>query len=259
MSNENELQKRTAAAHKMNIGKAMMHLGKAAECREAGMTSMDKAAGCFTDAKKAGKKEMPMDEAAGHLVKAAGHFNDMEEHQSLAEHHIGKVANAWGMGSGLPTATGGTIDTKTMSEMIEGEVEPQFTGGTPDPKKGAFVTEGEAAAREKAAKLEGELAGSTKLVEALSRMPAGGPRARVFALDKTAFGGEVENGANGGSPMAKLMDGISFDAQDPDSVNKAAAGMIANMIGDTLKGGKTFGRPVISDPNFKGAAASAKR
>lgn len=255
-----DLQKRIAMAHKKSITSALMHLGKASECRESGMGALEKAAAHFVEAKKAGKKEMPMDEVAGHLAKAVGHFGLMEDHQSIAEHHISKVANAWGAGSGLPTDTGGGIKNNSQTEMTEGEV-PEYTAGEEYDGKGAmpaaFVAQlldnarKEAAATAKAEMLE-------KQVDMLSRMPAGSPRARLFALDKTAMGGDGPNAA-AEDYMGKLMKGVAFDQNDPDSVNKAAGSMIANMIGDTLNGGKTFGRRVISDPNFRGMAAAAKR
>jgi hypothetical protein len=279
-----DLAKRIAAAHKQALGKAAMHLDKAMGAHQAGMASLGKAAEHFVTAKKAGKKDdFPLDEVAGHLTKAAEQFSSMQDHQELAAHNLNKVASSWGAGSGLPTSVSGTIGTMAQSELTEGEV-PIGTAGEPFPGKAAtltleqllkaltepdpkdnkgttqpgFVSETEAKAREEAALLKGKLEGSEKLNETLARMPGSAPRARLFAVDKSAFAGAGGEGDDGADAMSKLMKGVHFDQNDPDSVNRAAATMIGNMIGDTLNGGRTFGRPVFGDPNFHGQAANKR-
>ena len=252
--------KKMSAVHKVLIHKSMQHLEKAAECREDGMKCLNKCAGgIVAAAKKAagdGEKPMTHEEMAGHLVKAAEHFGAMEDHQELAAHNLNKVASAWGEGFGLPNITGGSIKENSHEEMTEGEV-PEDEAGEVYPGKAAkgFVTKGEMEARVNEALMKGKLEGSEKLIETLQRLPAGGPRAKLFALDKSAFGTD-EKGADA---VSKMMNGVHFDQNDPESVNSAAGKVIANMIGDTLSGGQTFGKKVISDPNFRGAAANARK
>jgi HK97 family phage prohead protease len=258
-----ELAKRVAAMHKQSITKAAHHMAEATKCYGAGMSSLGKAAKCMTAAKAAAKAadaEAGNSEAAGHLAKAAEHFGAMSDHQDIAAHHINKVASSWGTGTGLPTSMGGGIEEPGQPALTEGEV-PEYDAVEPYPGKGAGLT-AEAIGKLVAESIEKALAANSQsklekgiedLTAALSRMPAGAPRARLFAVDKSAFAGVAGEG-DGQDAMAKLMNGVTVDQQDPDSVNAAAGKMIGNMIAAGMSGDRRFGRDVFSDPTFRGGA-----
>ncbi len=263
--NTNELiNKRIAAVHKASLTKAMHHMGKTAGFHKALMGHLEKAAtACMGTDKAAGDMQTDIGQ---HVVEAHKAAQEAMDHHELAQFHLSKMGDAWGVGSTsaeLPENTGGGIAEPGQAALTEGNV-PDYSADEPYPGKAAaafvaagYVSKGEVEAREKAARLEGELAGQKALSEALGKMPAGGPRARLFAVDKSAFN-LGENADPAANPVEKIMKGVNFDPADPDSVNNAAGKMIGNMIADTFNGGSTFAKSPIFDNNFRGRAGKGR-
>lgn len=251
--------KRIAAAHKASLMKAAHHLGKAMAEHAAGSACLNKAQGCFAEAKKVAgtdveKAAATHAEALTHMAKAAGHFEKMGDHHDVASANLMKVAGAWGAGSGLPGSTGGDIKPNSQSEMTEGEVH-EYVAGEEYEGKGAGMSQEMVdrlvAAEAGKAKAEGKLEGVNEM---LQRMPGGDKRARVFAVDKTALAGS-------GSPdkakdaAAALFEGVETpDQNDPDSIIRASGRMFGNMVAHP----EIFAKSVF-DPNFRGGAAKGRR
>lgn len=251
-----ELAKRAASTHKANVMKAKSHLDKALVHQAHGMSALAKCMGIMASAKK-GADGLKPDELTAELTKANAAFEAMVDQQEVAAYNLGKAASAWGSGTGVPPSPNGSLTETSQSEMTEGDV-PEYVAGEPYAGKGAVFTQEiadkmiELAA--KAAKAEGKLEGLGDIKELLSKLP-GAPKARLFALDKTLFP-EVPDADKGKStPIEKLLDGVVIpQTDDPDATQRAGAKMIANMIGDNLNGGNTFGKSPVHDANFRGQA-----
>lgn len=257
--NTDLINKRIAAVHKASLAKAMHHMGKTAGFHKSLMGHLEKAAAaCMGTGKAAGDLQADIGQ---HIVEAHKAAQEAMDHHELSQFHLSKMSDAWGVSSTtaeLPIETGGSIAEPGQDALTEGRV-PGMDAIEPYPGKAAaalaaagYVTKGEVEAREKAARLEGELAGQKALSEALGKMPAGGPRARLFAVDKSAF--TLGDGAPAdANPVEKIMKGVHLDPDDPNSAKDACSRMIGNMIADTFSGGKTFAKSVF-DPNFRGGA-----
>jgi phage head maturation protease len=263
-----ELAKRFAAAHKVALGKAALHLGKAQKCmgkamkHAAAIGKLCKAGGPV-DLAKAEEGSLP------HHAAALGEaLSDAAEHHEMAAHHVGKANSAWtGEHAQAPMETEG--DLYTHDDGLTALSQSHLTGGDiPDydpthPVKAAGINAAIAAAlapmqkrfddlTTELAKAKEDAALQRGRAEAFASMPAGAPRARLFTLDKGAL-----VAAGGEKPNANeiMMEGVDLDsaATDPDVASKAASRIIGNRIKATLEGTHNFGKSV-TDPTFKGAA-----
>lgn len=251
-----EMAKRAASAHKANVFKAKGHLDKALVHQAHGMAALAKCAGLMSMAKKSADGLKP-DELTAELTKAQQHFDAMSDQQEIAAFNLNKAASAWGSGTGVPPSPNGSLTEASQSEMTEGDV-PEYVAGEPYPGKAASVVTQDVMDKmlelaAKAAHAEGKLEGIGDLKDLLSKQP-GTNRVKLFSIDKSLVSETVDEKTKT-SPMAKLLEGVEgVDQNDPDSVQKAGARMIANMIGDNINGGNTFGKSPFRDPNFRGQA-----
>lgn len=252
----NDLQKRYSAAHKMALHKAMHHLGLAKAAHAKGMHRLIKCANAMVEAKKM-FKAADGDTLAQHLAAAHGHFSAVSDHLDDMEAHLGKAMSAWGHStSAEEPSVGGERYAPSLSDLTEGDV-PEYDLAAP---YGAKVTMAQAremaknAATLAQAKVQVEML--TKQVELLSKMPAGAPRVRTFDFPKSPLpmvNGSGEGDDDNAARLGKLIEGVAFDEMPNDGGARAGATMIANMIKNGPKFGKTtFGKPPMWDQNFRG-------
>ncbi|MGH7057758.1 MAG: DUF6582 domain-containing protein, partial [Acetobacteraceae bacterium] len=238
------LTKRAATGrHQDHLRKAAHHVGEAHNI-------LDKVA-------RASDGEFESKKAAG-LAKAAHDAHERAmEHLVLARHHIHAAAGErddapFERDSGdAPRDEPQDHDVYEPERGIEGISQREMTEGSvsdyeadkPYPGKtarGETLSKREADALIEAAFLKGK-------VEALEKMPAS-PKARVFAVPRGAFPVTRDE-----EPTAKeaLLKGVNLDSENPAERQRAAGRMLGNMMSNP----QTFARPVLGDPNFKGAAA----
>jgi hypothetical protein len=236
----------------------MHHMAKAMDFHKTGMACLEEAAAACGAAIKAAGGNMA--DVAQPLVDAHKAFAAMEDHQELAVHHLSKVGDTWSINetTELPAEAGGCITSIDQATIREGDV-PMMDPVRTYPGKAApgYFTAGEVAARERAARLEGELLGKQALIDQMGRLPAGPPRARLFQVDKTAlpigdFG--ATGGGGGQSPAELLWQGISnVDKNNPRSIEAAGAKAIGNMLANPA----TFAKSVF-DSSFRGGAGGGR-
>ena len=276
--------KRYATAHKASLAKVSSHLAMAKSNQVKGMDCLSKAAKCMVDAKKL-SKAADGDEMAGHVMKAHGFFGKAADNMMDMEAHLGKAMGAWGHDTNVSedTEVGGEITIPSLADLTEGNV-PQYESdkeyGKALKSLQESITKGELVSKEQVEKMVKDAAEKatadakstallekvealTKQVEALQRMPAGAPKVKVFDFNKSALpalDGGAESVDENKVRIAALMDGVDFNMENDNDFQKAAGGMIANMLKNGPKFGKTlFGKPPMYDANFHGRGGTGAR
>lgn len=272
-----DLIKRAADAGKAALGRVQGHLGLAKAAHDQGMDCISKAAAHMVGAAKVNKSADP-DTLAGHIAaahkcfgKAAGHLEDMDA-------HLGKAMTSWDNGE-----LGGRTNSPGVSTLTEGSV-PQYEGdreygksAQPAPPAPPKAPEGYLSpdqVQEMINKAVTTVKSETQLevaqtqikalqsqVEMLSKMPAGAPRVKIFDINKTPLPGFEGDGSEDGSArVAKMVEGVDFNMQNESDFTKAGSTMIANMIKNGPKFGKsTFGRAPMWDQAFHGRGGTGAR
>lgn len=289
-----DLAKRYGAAHKMAVHKAMHHLSIAKMAHAKGMSSLKKAAGCMVAAHKANKAAVSEDAAGhvaaahDHFNNVGNAIDDVEAHLGKAMSAWGHSTNV-----DPNTDVGGSVNIPALSELTEGDVpwydsaEP-YSYGTGDAVEGKFaravagvlkglgvevkapaaksgrpdmVTRAQAEEMVKAAAADAaknaEIESLKKQVEFYSRQPAGPPKVRTFDFTPPAVpgAGDLSDPNSDNVKVAKIFKGIDVNTiNDKDHLASNSGKMIANMIGDRLANGGSFGKSPIFDPTFRGAA-----
>jgi hypothetical protein len=174
----------------------------------------------------------------------------------LAHSHLVKAASGdqvYDEGPGFNN--NGTVKPITQSTLTEGEV-PWYEADKPYPGKSAAagtpLTAESVALMIKAAVGEVKSASADdkmdKILDALSKTPAGPRSGRLFAVPSKAEMIAGEDGEK--SDNALLYDGVTpQDLQDPGAAIKAAGTVMANILGNPGRFGKS-----VNDPSFKGGA-----
>jgi hypothetical protein len=278
------IAKRYATAHKASLAKVSSHLAMAKSNQTKGMDCLGKAAKCMVEAKKL-NKAADGDELAGHVAKAHGYFGKAADNMMDMEAHLGKAMGAWGHDTNVSedTETGGEITLPTLAELTEGDV-PQYVADEPYGKLlktlQESITKGELISKEAAEKMAKDAAEKaekdaktaallekveslSKQVDQLSRLPSGSPKVRVFDFDKSALpalDGGTGNVDENKLRMAALLEGVNLDMENDNDFQKAAGGMIANMLKNGPKFGKTlFGKAPMYDASFHGRGGTGAR
>lgn len=275
-------------AHHMGLAKAAHAKGMASLAKAAGcLVDAHKGAGTI-DLKKDGGIAGHIASAHDHFDAAGGHMDDAMAHVGSA---MSSWSSSPAVSSS--TDPGGAITLPSLSELTEGSVmwpgddndesygekilkqiaallgksaetdvtkalaalvgKNANTGNNNSANTAQTFTKEQVDAMVKAATVEAENASLKKQVETLSRLPAGAPRVKVFDFDKSALPGSGGEGTDNAARLGKLIDGVDFDIKDEGDFTKAGSTMIANMIKNGPKFGKTdFGKPPMWDPNFRG-------
>lgn len=284
-----EIAKRVATTHKVALQKALHHaeeaekcsneaqkcFGKAAEHFDAAHRHSQEAHKCFGKADNTEQLREHVEKVVHHLggahkalAEMDGHHADAAEHREISRHHLEKVTSSWvGEHAESPGAADpgvyqpeGGLSALSQSRLTGGDV-PQYRSDAPYKAAGVDVAvlvkgfqDSLKEALDEVAKSKAETEYQRGRAETLAAMPAGRPRAAVFAVDKGALGG-----ATGSDDAAKiLLDGVDVDALRAaeggdleDASEKAAGTMIGNMIRSTMGGKHRFGKSVF-DPTFRG-------
>jgi hypothetical protein len=218
---------------------------------------------------------------AGHMSAAHDAFNTAGDHMDDMEAHLGKAMSAWGTDTAVSDRTdpGGAIIIPGLTELTEGEV-PWYDSAAPYGEKLAkAVTDGLIVTKQAADKMVADAVTAAtakatsdglqkqiellqKQVDTLQKMPGPSKNIRVFDFNKSPLPGinlgEDEN--NRGTKLAKILDGVDMNIEDEGGFTKAAGTMIANMIKNGPKFGKTeFGKPPMYDPSFHGRGGTGAR
>jgi hypothetical protein len=292
-----EVVKRYAAAHKAALAKVAHHLGLAKAAHAKGMTSLKKAVGCMVEAKKLGKAA-DMEGIASNIAAAHDHFNTAASSMDDMEAHLGKAMSGFGAGTAVDadTEVGGGISIPGLSDLTEGEVpwydsaapygeklakfkefvKAAFGVELPDPVKKPvaqrstdFVSRADAEAMAKVAAEQATLRAENdalkRQVETLSRLPTGAPRVKIFdTAAKSPLPGMLGDTGEGDETnevrLAKMLNGVDLDIKNEGDFTKASSLMIANMIKNGPKFGKTtFGKAPMWDPGFHGRGGTGAR
>ncbi len=293
----NDLSKRIAAAHKAAVTKALHHLAKAAQHHVAAVGHLKKCAGVTVGVDKvaAGLPDLAKSakvleaahatalakgavDLAEHIAKAHQHLVAAQDHHDVAVTHLQKVADSWGIGKPTNTSdVAGLINDMPRDAMTEGDVayydvdqpydadvkgEGLGADGVGGTGKGARpmaaglytkeMVDAMVKSASEAASARATADGLQKQIDMMSRLPAGAPRIKTFAIDKFPMAGDATPEQRTGA-LEKLMDGVSVtNPSDPDEMAAAASRMIGNMMKSTWNGDFAFGRNPILDPSFRG-------
>lgn len=276
-----------AALHKAahHVGKCMEHCAKAAHHHKMAMGMCAKA-----QKATGGMILVKAEDLRHHLSMLGQHVEGAGEQAELASSHLGKAMgdsatapptkeenedgptmNTGGKeGEGADEGEDGIwegdpqVKRKMQSELTEGEVEDypadspyerDHSPGTASPTgiktaksaKPRLYTQAEVDAMTENAALRAKVENMEKT---LANTPAGPARARLFAVEKrNAMSTDSDDPAN--ERLRTLYSGVEVDNNDPDSLTKAGAKLLTNMLSNP----RTFGKS-LSDPNFKGGVGT---
>jgi hypothetical protein len=202
-----------AGKEKTALARASQHLSKAIACHGKAIDALGQ----------------------GQLTALGQHLDDMAEHHSLAKAYLAKAATA-------DAGAGGQAIDLTQDFLSEGDV-PGYDADQPYQGKAASLVDRLIAA-------EAAKAAAEAKVELMSQLPLGGPKARLFAIDKVAFPGSgLDQRADA---LGMLMKGVDLNPADPGQAQQAATQMISNMHDNPRLFAKS-----ITDPSFRGRAVKA--
>lgn len=234
-----ELAKRVSRAAQEHLDRAQHHVTKAAGCHKEAMSCCKALASMHKDAAmKAAAGDLAKSDgfdhnaAADHVVKMHGALTQMMDHHDMAAHHIGKAAGNVDTGEAA-SFTGSHVGSAPVSHSGV-----QVPADAPMPGKAAGTyTQEQVDLMVKNAALQAEL-------DTLKKSPAGVRRGVTFDSRVETMKGVSED------KQTLLLKGVSADPSDPDSVSKATARMIGNMLANPT----VFGKDPVTDPAFHGAA-----
>ncbi|MDE2100866.1 MAG: HK97 family phage prohead protease [Patescibacteria group bacterium] len=293
-----EIAKRTAAAHKMSLGKAARHMAEARKCYA-------KAAGCFGKAEEcaegmeneekrkaaaaSGNLEKFLkgvtSELLAHLRKGAEAMEEADEHHELAEHHVHKVASSWvGEHAESPMAGGegyrpdaSEVRGHAQREMTEGQV-PEYDPERPYPGKAATARLNalEKSITELTASVDAKIEAAYQKgrADTMAQLPIGERRGRLFTVDTglpvvKAAGGESQQTdadilyAGVDTKVLEMAKTVSQTAPTSmtDDLRDAASHASARVLGNMITATLTGKRSYgrsLLDPSFRGAAGGGK-
>lgn len=230
---------------KDRLTNAKKRVGDAQMCRSAAAKAAGSLAALLADqvtksaeadAAKAAPPVLDVKKAAELITSIAKALGEQMDHLDMADLNITKAAGNVFSGDAGPW-TSGVVSTAPGMPMAGLEI--SATGPTPGKAAEGTVTKAEA-------DLMAKLAAAEAITEVYKNMPAGGRRATTFDARtlSESIGGDASS-----DDMAKLMKGVTWNPEDPDSRANAAGKVIGNMIANAGRFGKR-----LNSPDFHGAA-----
>ena len=225
MADNDEVAKRASRAMMEHIDRAGHHVDKAIECHKNAMIACAALAGIYKEADgDAAKAAGAAVNAADQVVKLNKTLDQMRDHHDIASSYIGKVAGNVHDGQ-----------AKDWTTTRVNAVDPS-SAKTAEPEVMKTFSKAEVDLMVKNAALEAQL-----LI--MKSTPANARRGVAFDQHAALIAQTPSD------KQTVLMNNVSVDRENPDSVTKGVARMIGNMIGRPDLFAKS-----MTDPSFHGAA-----